>query len=428
MVESMFELPVVGADADEAALVAHIAGLETLKAQAAAAQAHATAQLVRMRHAAEAARGVPAARRGKGLAAEVALARRDAPVRGGRHIGLATALVEEMPYTLAALEVGALSEWRATLIVRESACLSVQDRRRLDAELCGDVSRLEGWGDGRVAAEAKTIAQRLDARAVAERAARAPEERCVTIRPAPDTMTYVTVLLPMAQGVSVYATLKQEADACGDGRTRGQVMADVLYERVTGRPAETPCPVSVNLVLTDTTLLGEGNEPARAQGYGPIPAAVARHLIKTAATDAGAGASLRRLYRHPASGALVAMESRARMFPKGLAAFIALRDNTCRTPYCDAPIRHTDHVQRAASDGVTSAANGQGLCEACNYTKEAHGWHVTATLGGDGTHTCHITTPTGHRHRSKAPPLPGSAGATAAQVRRPNRRTPPTAA
>jgi hypothetical protein len=47
---------------------------------------------------------------------------------------------------------------------------------------------------------------------------------------------------------------------------------------------------------------------------------------------------------HPASGALVAMESRSRLFPKGLAHFIALRDDTCRTPYCDAPIRHTDHA------------------------------------------------------------------------------------
>jgi hypothetical protein len=30
----------------------------------------------------------------------------------------------------------------------------------------------------------------------------------------------------MAQGVSVYAALKHAADTCGDGRSRGQVMAD----------------------------------------------------------------------------------------------------------------------------------------------------------------------------------------------------------
>ena len=44
----------------------------------------------------------------------------------------------------------------------------------------------------------------------------------VTIRPAPDTMTYLTALLPVAQGVSVYAALRREADTRCDGRSRGQ--------------------------------------------------------------------------------------------------------------------------------------------------------------------------------------------------------------
>jgi hypothetical protein len=88
--------------------------------------------------------GVPTAKRGRGVASEVALARRDSPARGGRHLGLAKALVREMPHTPATLERGALSEWRATLIARESACLSVEDRRALDAELCADVSKLAG--------------------------------------------------------------------------------------------------------------------------------------------------------------------------------------------------------------------------------------------------------------------------------------------
>ena len=99
------------------------------------------------RRSAEASAGVPVARRGRGVATEVALARRDSPTRGGRHLGLAKALVHEMPHTLAALEDGVLSEWRATLVVRESSCLDVEDRSRLDAELCADPAALEGVGD-----------------------------------------------------------------------------------------------------------------------------------------------------------------------------------------------------------------------------------------------------------------------------------------
>ena len=400
------ELAALDSHADEASLIEQIAELERVKSVAAAGQARAAAALDERRRADEAAAGVPVRQRGRGVASEIALARRDSPARGGRHLGFAKALVHEMPHTLAALECGALSEWRATLIVRESACLDVEDRRALDAELCAEVSNLDGMGDARVAAAAKEIAYRLDALAVVDRAAKAEADRAVTIRPAPDTMTYVTALLPVAQGVGVYAALNRAADTTFDDRSRGQVMADTLVERVTGRPAETPEPVAVNLVMTDETLLGGDTTPAVVEGYGPIPAAVARGLVNAAVTDERSKATLRRLYRHPTTGGLVAMESRSRCFPRGLAAFIGLRDQRCRTPYCDAPIRHRDHAQPRNRGGPTSGENGLGACERCNYAKEAPGWHVTA---GDenGVHTAEFVTPTGKRYHSTAPPLPG---------------------
>jgi hypothetical protein len=45
------------------------------------------------------------------------------------------------------------------------------------------------------------------------------------------------------------------------------------------------------------------------------------------------------------------------------------------------------------------------LCEACNYTKEAPGWH--ADLVRTAGHLVEITTPTGHRYRSSPPRQPG---------------------
>jgi uncharacterized protein DUF222 len=394
----------VDPSADEQALIRRIAELERLKSAAAAGQARAAAALDAARRSSEAAVGVPTPRRGRGVASEVALARRDSPARGNRHLGFAKALVHEMPHTLAALEHGLLSECRATLIVRESACLDVEDRRALDAELCGEPTDLDGMGDARVAAAAKTIAYRLDPHAVVERAAKAENERCVTIRPAPDTMTYLTALLPVATGVSVYAALRRQADTTFDGRSRGQVMADTLAERVTGRSAATATPIAVNLVLSDATLLGGDDTPAEVGGYGPVPAAVARHLVATAVDDRRSRATLRRIYAHPQSGALVALESRARLFPRGLATFIGLRDQLCRTPYCDAPIRHSDHAQPHAKAGPTNAVNGLGLCERCNYIKEAASWRVTASVDESGTHAAEFTSPTGERYRSSAPP------------------------
>jgi hypothetical protein len=416
-IEHIFpSLPTADQVAREAALIDRLEALERGKSAAAAEQAVLTAELDTIRRADEAARGVPARRRGKGLASEIALARHDSPNRGGRHLGFARALVNEMPHTLAALEAGALSEWRATLIVRESACLGVEDRRTLDRRMCENLSALEGRGDKRIEADAKAIAYELDAQAIVDRAVRAESERTVTVRPAPDNMAYVTVLLPMPKGVGVYAALKREADLTCDGRSRGQVMADTVYERVTGRAAEVPVPINFNLVVTDETLLGGANTPALVPGYGPIPSTIACRLASEAITDDRSKATLRRLYRHPKSGALVAMESRARLFPKGLAQFIGFRDDTCRTPYCDAPIRHTDHAERHANGGETTELNGLGKCDACNYAKEAPGWRETTARERDGTHTSEVTTPTGTVHRSKAPPLLLPDGFTPSEV------------
>jgi len=133
-------------------------------------------------------------------------------------------------------------------------------------------------------------------------------------------------------------------------------MADTLVQRVTGHPVEEPEHVALNLVISDQALWGQDNAPAVLDGYGPIPASVAQRLVHDAVVDERSLATLRRLYRDPTSGSLVAMESRSRLFPKGLAGFIGVRDRTCRTPYCDAPIRHRDHAT-PAQPGRTDQRN-----------------------------------------------------------------------
>jgi hypothetical protein len=393
--------------AAEAALVDRIGDLERSKSASAAEQAKLTVELDTMRRVREAEAGVPSAQRGRGLGAEIGLARHDSPKLGRQHLAVANALVHDMPHTLTALAAGMLSEYRAALIVAEAAALNSADRRVLDAELCATPSGLAGLGNKRITSRARSIAYRLDSQAAADRARRAPGDRGVSIRPGRDGMGYVTAFLPIPQAIAVHGALKTAADTSADARPRGHVMADTLVERVTGRPADVPVPIAVNMALTDTTLLAGDTTPARIPGYGPIPATIARHLIGTAIWDDRSKATLRRLYKHPASGALVAMESKARLFPKALAAFIDIRDDTCRTPYCDAPIRHHDHAQPNAKGGKTSAVNGLGECEACNYTKEAPGWQVSTTTDQHGTHTAEFTTPTGARHRSNAPPVIG---------------------
>ncbi|WP_240691891.1 HNH endonuclease signature motif containing protein, partial [Arthrobacter sp. CAU 1506] len=310
--------------------------------------------------------------------------------------------------------------------------------------------------------------------------------------------------------VAVMAALKQEADRlanAGDRRSRGQVMADTVFERVTGRSTADPARLEVQLVMTDRALLKGEREPAWLTGYGIVPAQYARDLIRLPQnpqpqptetetgrpqagqsqpgermagppgdgirqqTSFGAGAErkeppgsrvghqdpsaagarqqappagtepgwqtaretarrerlrnlkvggvedvwIRRLYTAPGTGQLLGMDSKARKFPDGIRRMVMARDAVCASPWCDAPIRHIDHIVAWAEGGPTTLANGHGLCERCNQAKEADGWTTTPIDGP--THKVKTTAPTGHTYTSTAPPLPGTPpGGSAAEA------------
>jgi hypothetical protein len=327
-----------------AGMVDQLRELEDLKSLAAAKQARITVAFDAEQRREQAAAGVPAKEQGAGVAAQVALARRESPARGGRLLGLAKALGTEMPHALTALESGQLNEWRATLLVKETACLSAEDRCAVDEELAANTGTLSGCGDRAIIAAVRAAAYRRDPGSVAKRASHAVNDRTVSLRPAPDTMARLTALLPVAQGVAAYAALTRHADTArssGDERSKGQIMADQLVENITGTPGGVSS-IEVQLVMTDRTLFQGDSEPARLAGYGTVPAHWARQTTlgqpepsstgtepaRDGAGAAGTGARdssdidvwLRRLYTAPHSGELLAMDSKARLFPPGSAA------------------------------------------------------------------------------------------------------------
>lgn len=204
-------------------------------------------------------------------------------------------------------------------------------------------------------------------------------------------------------------TLGDHADslrAAGDPRTRSQLMADTLVSRLLGVEQPAALPVTFHVVVADDVLFGHEEDAAHLEGFGPVPAELARELATTAAPQGLA--ELRRLHVPPETGDLVAADSASRFFTAALALLIDLRDQSCRTPWCDAPIRHRDHVVGVVDHGATSLVNAQGLCESCNYAKESPGWRVRPSTGD--RHTVEITTPSGGTYRSGAPPALGRSG------------------
>lgn len=379
---------------DAVEIVDELRALEELKCVAEARQARLTVALQSVRRA----EGDDAA-----VHAEVALARRTSPHRGNQLVHLATVLARELPHTKAAFDAGLISQWRAQIIARETGCLSLAHRMQVDEAIAANPVELSRRGDQETAVLIQQLAARLDAAALARRRRYAESARRVSVRPAPDAMVFFTALLPVAEGVGMFASLKAHASTAvgtGEETSIGAAMVDELVRRVTGVTKELPPPVALGLTMSTAALLEHADDPAWIAGYGPVPAEVGRALVADN-LDAGAKVWLKRLFTRPDSGELISLDSRARLFPKPLADFIDLRDRWCRTPWCDAPIRHRDHVKPYAAGGETSAVNGQGLCEACSYAKEAAGWSSVPVEGP--RHTVEITTPTGHRYRSRAP-------------------------
>jgi Domain of unknown function (DUF222)/HNH endonuclease len=425
-------------------LVDRVGLLENIKAACAAGQLRATAAFEASQNEHLKKLGVEARDRAHSIAGQLGLARREPPSQARRRVAVAKVLVDDMPVTMAALGGGIISEWHATEIARQTVLLDSEQRRQLDAELG---RKLRSLSVGQARKRAKAIAHRLEPETASEMIKTAERERCVTIRQTDDGMTYVTGKLPLIHGVAVFGALHNAAMTAknsGDPRTKGQLMADGLVSRVTGRDAATlrsaretspsapatstgetgvsgvsatPTPpagiptvddlpagsdIEIQLIMTERTLLDGDDEPALLSGHDGIPAPLARQLIR----DAGPQTRVwvRRLFAHPETGQLVAMDKDRRLFPLTMRRFLLARDQVCRTPWCGAPIRHSDHVQPAANGGPTTSANAQGLCEACNYAKSTPGWSAESKPDG----TVVTTTPTGHSYSSYPPTPPRS--------------------
>jgi len=380
---------------DPAARMDWLEALERLKSAACAAQARITSAVVDA--------GEPT----RSVGAQVGLARRESPHRGRRLTVLAVTLVDDLPHTLAALERGDINEYRAQQVADGVRDLTPADRRLVDAALA---DRLPTLGDRELGLAVIRAAMRVDPDGSAKRREAAISGRRVSGRWLGDGTGMLTAIVADVDYAAIMESLHQAAAtdrAMGDDRTTAQLVADHFVARLTGRVTAQRAPVAVNLVMSAEALLGGDDEPADVTGpggsYGPVPASVARGF---AAASPEQRSRIRRLFRLDDTDHLVAMDSHSRTFDGLLRDFITLRDQICRTPWCGGRIRATDHITRAADGGPTAAINGQGLCEDCNLTKETPGWLHQTVSGPLDPHDVEITTPTGHRHHSRAPDPP----------------------
>ncbi len=164
----------------------------------------------------------------------------------------------------------------------------------------------------------------------------------------------------------------------GSSRTADQQRADALVALARGtsaRPAKRGPAVQVSVALS--TLLGMDNQPGELDGYGPVPATLARRLA-----DDPTG-TWRRLVTDQ-HGQLLDYGRSTYRPPANLRDHVVARDRTCRMPGCSrAACRcDIDHVTSYERGGTTCAENAHALCCRHHHLKHDAGWTVTRTDGG----------------------------------------------
>jgi hypothetical protein len=389
-------------DVSDAMRIDRIAQLEKIKAAAAALQMAESVRFAQSQAKAQLAADVHPDKIGRGIADQLGLACQISGFEATRRLGMARALWFELPETYRLLVGGKISEYVASLVVTETRHLDATARRGVDAKITdAGITRM---GPRSAAAAARRHAYEADPYAYLERGRTERKHRRVSLRPAPDTMSLLSGYLPAEQGIACLKSLRDHTDtvkAAGDPRCRDQIMADTLVERITGQTKATDVNAELQIVMPLDTLLDvHDHTPVELAGYGPLPADLARDI-----TASSKGRLWwRRLYAAPVGGPVVGGDPHRRRFDGHLRKLIMWRDRRCRDPFCDAPIRHIDHIQRYSDSGLTVYPNGRGECERGNYAREMPGWKVEAVCSGlDGRpHTIKITTPTGHSYLSRA--------------------------
>lgn len=254
-----------------------IAAMEQLRGALAGAQLAEEVAFADRQRTEQTAAGVRSRDLGRGICEQIGYARRISPVAAAHHLGLGQALIGRLPEAFGKLRTGQVSEAQCQILSTRTSHLSDVDAMIVDAAIA---PRMAGWNISATEQAVNQAAYHIDPRAFVDRRGKAEHDRRVWVRPAPDCMSIVSALLPAAQGVAVYASLRKAAETgrgTGDRRGLGQIMADTVVERVTGQSQAHLVPVQVNLTISSETLLG-GHQPGWLQDYGQLPAEHARTI------------------------------------------------------------------------------------------------------------------------------------------------------
>ncbi len=354
-----------------------------------------------------------------------------------------------MPPVLGALAAGVVSWRHAVIVADETDCLAPEGAETLVAHFFDPhaPNRARGSAPGDLVAhlfrrKVRNWRERTHPASVQERHVQCVAERRMEYRPAADGMASITLVLPGDAACAIWnktTAIARGLQGPGETRTLTQLRPDTAAALLlgahtgaaaTGRAVDgqqtgdvagvhgvpggndgasgngsgpyavdlskVPAPkADVLVTIPIFTMLGSTDEPADLDGYGPIPAAMARKLVADGAT------SFHRVLVDPRDGAPLEIGRTSYRLTEAMKRWIRMRDGHCTFPGCSNPStdNDTDHLTAWQHHGTTGVSNLAQLCPKHHRLKHNSGWTPTgATTTEPGW-----TSPTGRHYPTQHP-------------------------
>ncbi|MEE9096416.1 HNH endonuclease signature motif containing protein [Pseudarthrobacter phenanthrenivorans] len=357
----------------------------------------------------------------------------------------AGALVEQsrrvcsLPPVLEALSAGAVSWQHARIVADETEGLDPIDAAALVEHFfdpdAPNPSRGAAPGElvpSRFRAKVRSWRERHHPESIGKRHAKGAADRRMEYTPDRDGMAWLSLYLPgdtacaiwnrttatarglqnpaedrtltqlrpdIAASLLLGAGMTQQAEDTATGTGTAASASETPHEaaETSTRPGKVPAPRADVLVTVPVfSLLGLTDEPATLDGFGPIPAAMARRLVADAAE------SFYRVLIDPRDGAPLEIGRTNYRLTETIKRWIRMRDAKCTFPGCSnhTPDNDSDHLQAWDHGGSTNVSNLAQVCPKHHRLKH----HSTWTPDPATTkHPPGWTSPTGRHYQPEHP-------------------------
>ncbi|GAB5080422.1 HNH endonuclease signature motif containing protein [Arthrobacter sp. AD-310] len=326
--------------------------------------------------------------------------------------------VYSLPPVMDALSVGALSWQQARIFADETEALDHPAAAALVEHFLDPEAPNPARGcpaselvPGRLRAKVRSWRERHHPESIEKRHRKSAADRRVEYTPDRDGMAWISAYLPAHNVMAILnrtTAIARGLQNPEDPRTLTQLKADIFTHQLltTGAPPEpaaglsptgAPTPRADVLVTVPVfALLGLTDESAELDGYGPIPASMARELL------AGGADSFRRVLLDPRDGTPLEIGRTSYRLTKAMKKILQLRDRKCVFPGCNnnSLDNDTDHLTAWQHGGTTGISNLAQLCPRHHRLKHNSRWQPTAATKDEPPGW---TSPTGRHYQAEQP-------------------------